>query len=472
MDLYEIRKKLAIGIPLSELNLRVTYYSRVSTESEKQHKSLINQIDHFEEMILNINNWTYIKGYIDEGISGTNANKRKNFMKMINDARENKFDLIVTKEISRFSRNTLDSIKYTRQLLNYGVAVYFVNDNINTALPDSELRLTIMASMAQDEIRRLSERVKFGMNRSMKNGIVLGNNSLYGYRKVNDRFKVYEKEAIIVGKIFNLYVISNYSLSKISKYLNMKNIKSPCGKTWSITTLKRMITNPKYKGYYCGHKIEVVDYINKKVVNIPKEKWLVFKSNKIPNIIDEKIWNKANIKICKNINKLLKKRDIFSSKLYCKKCGKIFHRRKNCTASNEISWFCSTHLKCGKNSCNSPNIRESELMKIFDNIIMLMNIDYNEFGNYLNKIYYKYLKKKYNYLSHIKDTFLKEKVIEIIFDKIIVDRKNTDTFLDIYLKYNINKTNEIYEFKRGFNTSGTKRYFIKYLVNFFVVEND
>ena len=183
MNLYEIRKKLNTGIPISMIKLRVTDYSRVSTDHIEQKKSLKNQIEHFDEMIKQNKNWTYVPGYVDEGISGTTDLKRNNFMKMIEDARNEKFDLIITKEISRFSRNTLDSIKYTRELLSYGVAVLFINDNINTALPDSELRLTIMASMAQDEIRRLSERVKFGMNRAILNGNILGNNHLYGYKK-------------------------------------------------------------------------------------------------------------------------------------------------------------------------------------------------------------------------------------------------------------------------------------------------
>ena len=157
MNLNDIRKKLNDGISLTNLNLRVTYYSRVSTEYKEQIKSLINQNEYFENYIKQNNNWKYIEGYIDKGISGTTDKNRKSFMKMIKDATENKFDLIITKEISRFSRNTLDSIKYTRELLDYGVAVLFINDNINTLYPDSELRLTIMASLAQDEIRRLSK---------------------------------------------------------------------------------------------------------------------------------------------------------------------------------------------------------------------------------------------------------------------------------------------------------------------------
>ena len=180
MDLYSIRNQLNMGVSLTAIKLRVVIYARVSTDSLPQKKSLINQAEHFEDYIRKNEKWTYIKSYIDDGISGTSDVNREQFMKMIEDARNRKFDLIVTKEISRFSRNTLDSIKYTRELLSYGVAVLFLNDNINTALPDSELRLTIMASMAQDEIRRLSERVKFGMNRAIERGEILGNNMLYG----------------------------------------------------------------------------------------------------------------------------------------------------------------------------------------------------------------------------------------------------------------------------------------------------
>ena len=133
MNLIDIRNKLNLGISLSNINLRVTYYVRVSTDNVLQINSLNNQIEYFYEMIKNNSNWEYIDGYIDEGISGTTDYKRDNFMKMIEDAKNDKFDLIITKEISRFSRNTLDSIKYTRKLLSYGVCVLFLNDNINTA---------------------------------------------------------------------------------------------------------------------------------------------------------------------------------------------------------------------------------------------------------------------------------------------------------------------------------------------------
>jgi DNA invertase Pin-like site-specific DNA recombinase len=279
-----------MGYSINDIKLKVTYYSRVSTDHLEQQNSLTNQTTYFEKMIKNNKNWTYIPGYIEKGISGTTDYKREQFLNMINDAKNNKFDLIITKEISRFSRNTLDSIKYTRELLSYGVFVLFLNDNINTILPDSELRLTIMASMAQDEIRRLSERVKFGMNRSIESGNILGNNKLYGYKKYKDKLKINKQEAIIVKRLFNLYVIENYSLSKISKLFNKENIKTNYGKKWTIQTLSRMIKNPKYKGYYCGKKTEVIDFINKKIKYLPKDQWITYKDYiKIPAIIDEEL---------------------------------------------------------------------------------------------------------------------------------------------------------------------------------------
>ena len=248
MNLFEIRNKLNSGINLNDIELRVTYYSRVSTDSKEQKTSLENQNSFFTNYIKNNIKWTYISGYIDEGISGTNDYKREQFMKMINDAKNDRFDLIITKEISRFSRNTLDSIKYTRELLDSGVAVYFLNDNINTLYPDSELRLTIMSSLAQDEIRRLSERVKFGMRRSQEKGILLGNNILYGYDKKNNCLKINKFEAKIIKSIYDMYIFDDMSLTKIKDKLNKENIKTKTNKKWSTTSISRLIKNPKYKG--------------------------------------------------------------------------------------------------------------------------------------------------------------------------------------------------------------------------------
>ncbi|MEF9976874.1 MAG: recombinase family protein, partial [Oscillospiraceae bacterium] len=166
--LYSIRNELQNGKSIYDLKLRVTYYARVSTDKDEQLHSIKNQIDYYEEYIRANTNWTFVNGYIDEGLSGTSVAKRESFLRMIDDAKLKKFDFIITKEISRFSRNTMDSINYTQQLLSFGVGVLFQSDNINTLMPDAELRLTIMSSIAQDEVRKISERVKFGFKRAVE----------------------------------------------------------------------------------------------------------------------------------------------------------------------------------------------------------------------------------------------------------------------------------------------------------------
>ena len=196
-----IKSKLINGRSIYDLNLRVVYYARVSTEVQSQTTSITNQIAYFENCIKNIKAWTKVGSYIDEGISGKDIKNRYSFQRMIIDGLNNKYDLILTKSVSRFARNTIDSIKYTNILLEHDIGVYFINDNINTFASDSEFRLTLMASIAQDEIRKLSESVKFGLHQSIKRGVVLGNNNILGYRKNKGKLKINKKEAIIVREI-------------------------------------------------------------------------------------------------------------------------------------------------------------------------------------------------------------------------------------------------------------------------------
>ncbi len=182
MDLYSIRKLLLSGKSIYDLPLRVTYYSRVSTEKDEQKSSLENQEMYYKNKIQSIPNWKLVKGYTDSGITGTSTKKRNDFNEMIKDGLDDKYDLILTKEVCRFARNTLDTLQITRDLLQNGKGVIFELDNINTLETEGELRLTIMASLAQDESRRISERTKFGFSRSIEKGRVLGNNS-YGVTK-------------------------------------------------------------------------------------------------------------------------------------------------------------------------------------------------------------------------------------------------------------------------------------------------
>lgn len=439
MDLYNIRNNLSMGRALSEINLRVSIYARVSTDHIEQKKSLQNQVEHFQEYILANHNWIYVNTYIDDGISGTSDVRRDDFMKMIEDAKNGLFDLIITKEISRFSRNTLDSIKYTRLLLSYGVAVYFVSDNINTIFNDSELRLTIMASMAQDEVRRLSERVKFGMKRSIERGEILGNDMLYGYKKNKNTgtLTIIESEASVVKKIFELYAINKFSLLKISTILNSSFIKTAQAKRWHSSTISRMLRNPKYKGYYCGRKTEVIDYMSKKIKYINEDDWIVYEDvEKIPPIVSIELWNLANERLSKkkktnNSNKLFDKYT-YSAKIFCKNHNSIFHRKYFRKDKKEVTWVCSEYLKRGKKICDSPNIREGELKEIFMDLCSDIGISTDIICDYLLDIYSGY--KEYD-TDKILYTLLKEKEAVIskkdkIFDLYITNLLSYSEFLN------------------------------------------
>lgn len=454
MNLYKIREQLNQGIPLSHLNLRVTYYGRVSTDHEEQQTSLINQEKYFQSIIRNNPNWTYVKGYIDNGLSGTSSIKRTNFLKMISDSKKDLFDLIITKEISRFSRNTLDSLKYTRELLNNGVAVLFTNDNINTIYPDSELRLTIMSSLAQDEIRRLSERVKFGVNMSIKKGIILGNNKLYGYKKNKDKLTIIKKQSLIVKKIFSMYALENKSIPYICNYLNSKGITTNYNKKWCSSTILRMLKNPKYKGYYCGNKSYTVDYMSKKVKKTSTSEWTMYKDHKkIPPIIEESLWNKANTKLSNKskLNTNYHKKYLYSQKLLCTKHNCYLHRREQLKSSKDISWICKEHLL--GNKCYL-NIRESELNKIFQTIIEELNINYLSISKLLTSLY-----KREISLPQIN-------LVSLITKEVLITKELSTYHLNLSLNLDNNLLKRIttkeFFFNRG--EHHTKKYQIKYIL--------
>lgn len=454
MNLYKIREQLIKGIPLSEIKLRVTYYGRISTDHKDQQTSLINQEDYFKNIIKNNSNWIYIPGYIDKGISGISSIKRTNFIRMISDSKKDLFDLIITKEISRFSRNTLDSLKYTRELLNNGVAVLFTNDNINTIYPDSELRLTIMSSLAQDEIRRLSERVKFGVTMSINRGVILGNNKLYGYKKYKNKLKIIKKQSIIVKEIFTMYALENKSIPYICNYLNKKRITTNYNKKWSPTTILRMIKNPKYKGYYCGNKTYTVDYMSKQIKKTSTKDWIMYKDyQNIPPIIEESLWNKANSKLsnkCK-INTNYLNIYTYSKKILCKKHNCYLHRRKQLKSTEDISWICKEHLS--GNKCYL-NIRESELNNILKNIIEELNIDYKKITKLLSSLYKKEI------------LIPKINIIPLILNNMLITKNLSTYILDINLYLKKEFLNQIntkeYIFNRGIHH--TKKYQVKYII--------
>ncbi|MFR5967570.1 MAG: recombinase family protein [Oscillospiraceae bacterium] len=371
MDIHDVRRELRTK-SIYEIPLRVTYYARVSSESDEQLNSLGNQIKYYEDFIRRNAAWEFVPGYIDEGLSGISTKRRENFNRMVDDASHDKFDLVITKEISRFARNTLDSIRYTRELLSDGVGVFFQNDNINTLDEDSELRLSIMSSIAQDELRKLSSRVKFGHQQAIKSSVVLGNSRIFGYRKDNKRLVIDEEQAPMVRELFELYATDEYSMKQLETLFWNKGYRNLNGKKIAHSTMSNMIANPKYKGYYVGNKVKVVDMFTKKQKFLPPEEWVMFKDETgeiVPAIVSEELWEAANA-ILRRRSEDVKHRqgicnhaNLLTGKLYCAHCGAAYYRRESRDKLGNVNsrWVCSGKINNGSDSCPSFAVYEDEI---------------------------------------------------------------------------------------------------------------
>lgn len=446
MDLYQIRNLLSGGKKIYDLSLKVTFYARVSTDRDEQLNSLDNQVTYFENFIKSVTNWIFVSGYVDEGISGTQTKKRDAFFQMIADAEAGNFNLILTKEVSRFARDTLDSLTNTRDLLAHNVGVYFMSDNINTLEPDSELRLTIMSSIAQEEVRKLSERVKFGCRRSMEKGLVAGNNNFWGYNK--DKFNkgrlvIDENEVEIVKLIFNLYDTENIGTTRLGhKLYDEYGIKSKTDKPIKGEVIARMIRNPKYKGYFCAHKETTIDYRTKKRKKFDKEEWLVYKDENIPSIISEEQWERVNEKLEARSKK---RKTTIESGCFAKYplSGKIFCYHDNATyvrgywidrktKEKKVYWGCSNYRKYGKKKkegCNSPIIYvdkfEIVCRKIVKNILETQD-------ELIKELYDMLEEKSYYFCDKKQEQSLKKKLTDL--------EKQKEDLIGMRLKKEINAT--------------------------------
>ena len=377
MEVRKIRAEMRNGRSFYDMPLRVTFYARVSTDQDEQINSLENQVQYYTELIQSRPNWRFVPGYVDEGISGGSTKKRDNFNRMIRDAKAGMFDFIITKEISRFSRSTLDSIRYTQELLDYNVGVFFQNDNINTLDTDSEFRLVIMAGVAQDEIRKLSERLKFGFRQAIKNGHVLGNDKLYGYDKKDCVLTVNEEEAEIIRIIFDLYGNQRLGTRTISKRLMELGYTSREGNAFNTLTIRHILENPKYKGWYCGNKSQSVDYRTKRNVLLDESEWVTYPDPSIPAIVSEELWDRANV-LYKRRREEMKShssglsfhnRYPYSAKIYCEEHGTTFHRQVIQTKKGQQEvWQCKVYRSHGRAACSAPQIRSSDLDVILSDI--------------------------------------------------------------------------------------------------------
>ena len=385
MDILAIRSQLRTR-SIYDIPLRVTFYARVSSDTDEQLNSLDNQVSYYESFIKKNQAWTFVPGYVDEGLSGISTKKRRHFNEMISDAKEGTFDLIITKEISRFARNTLDSLQYTRELLNLGVGVFFQNDNINTLDEDAELRLTIMSSIAQDELRKLSSRVKFGHQQAIKSSVVLGNSRIFGYKKEDKRLVIDESQAPMVRDLFRLYATGEYSMKQLEVLFYEQGYRNYNGNKIAHNTMSGIISNPKYKGYYVGNKVRIVDMFTKKQKFLPPEEWVMFKDETgeiVPAIVSEEVWDRANEVLARRSEDVKSRQgvcnhgNLLTGKLYCAHCGAAYYRRESKSKDGTVNskWVCSNKINNGAEACPSFPIYEDEIKPILFEVFSETRVD-------------------------------------------------------------------------------------------------
>lgn len=464
MDIMWARKMYKTA-SIYDIPMRVVHYDRVSSDKDEQLNSLANQNLYNEETIRKNPNWTYAGRYVDEGITGISVSKREDFQRLIDDAKNGKFDFVITKEISRFARNILDSIYYTRELLSYGVCVFFQNDNINTIEEDSEFRLSIMASVAQEESRKLSSRVKYGHNVSMKNGVILGR-EIYGYTKKDKKTLEYDEHyKPMIEFIFEKYASEEMSTNKLSDAIYAMGYKSFSGGKIDAGTIKHIIVNPKYKGYYCGRKVQIIDMFNKKQKFFDKDEWILYKDfEHIPPIVSEELWEKANRVYAKR-SREVKNRNTsygnldnkFTKKIVCGNDGEYYWLKSHKSRNQKIkgdnpTWICSKKKKKA-DSCNSIILYESELIPIIIDIIKSTNLTSDIVSSYIEM--YKSVSSSEDFTQQIitiqseidRINLKKEKILDYNLDGKISDEEFTKRNNEFNRQIE-EKTNSIKEYRR------------------------
>ncbi len=350
---------------------RVCAYARVSTDLEEQQTSYASQIKHYSEQIKSNPNYEFVGIYADEGISGTQVKHRTEFMRMIDDAKNDKIDMIITKSISRFARNVVDTLKYVRLLREHNVDVYFEKENIHTLDLDSEMFLTFYSAFAQAESESISQNVKIGLKAKMKRGELVGNCCCYGYKRGKEKgtLEIVEEQAEVVRDIFNWY-ISGLGYKCIAKKLNDLGIPTLKNKKWLGTTIQHIIMNEKYVGDLLNQKSYSVDPLTHKTIKNYGEKEKYYVKNHHEPIISRDTWNLAqeilkerNSKGDYGPNSVHAMHYPLSKKIVCGLCGYNFVRRMRSRKYTRIYWKCFRRTE--HQDCNAISLREEYLEEMF-----------------------------------------------------------------------------------------------------------
>lgn len=352
---------------------KVAFYGRVSTEHEEQVNALKNQMQWYDELARSFPEWDIIERYVDEGITGTQANKRPEFMRMIADAVAGEFDLIVTREVSRFARNTIDCLDMTRRLKNYNVEVFFVQEGIWTMENEGEMNLTIRAMVAQEESRKMSERVKAGQEISRANGVLYGNGNILGYDRVGSTYVINEEQAETVRMIYNLYE-SGLGMQAIRDELIRAGRKCASGTVdWDVTKIQRCLKNTIYKGVMGYKKSHRNNYLDQKTIINHDESTYMYVQGNFEPIISEEQWehcrqireSRTRVRVVEKDGKLVSEKkgvnqvqDVWTRKLRCA-CGSSMRRNKwrvRKDGTRPIGYRCYSQLNKGANKISEGSV--------------------------------------------------------------------------------------------------------------------
>ena len=349
---------------------RVAAYARVSSSQDEQLSSYEAQVEFYERHIKSNPEWEFVEVYADEGISGTNTKKRDGFNRMVADAMAGKIDLILTKSISRFARNTVDTLTTIRKLKEKGVEVYFEKENIYTMDAKGEVMITIMSSLAQEESRSISENVTWGKHRSMEEGkVFMSYKSFLGYEKGEDGLpKIVEEEAAVVREIYRRFLGGN-TVREIAGYLTGRGIPTPAGKkVWSVSTIMSILQNEKYKGDALLQKTYTADFLTKKVRKNNGELPQYYIENSHPAIISRETFDLVQKEIGRRrpARRQLHRSSLFNAKIICGDCGGFYGRKVWHSGSKyeKSVWRCNRKYDGGF-CCTTPNLDENELEKAF-----------------------------------------------------------------------------------------------------------
>ena len=343
---------------------KVAGYARVSTDNEDQTSSYETQMKYYEEYISSRKDWEFVKMYSDEGISGTNTKKRLGFQEMVNDALAGKIDLILTKSVSRFARNTVDSLSTVRKLKDVGVEIYFEKENIWTFDSKGELLITIMSSLAQEESRSISENITWSKRKQAAEGrVTFAYNNVLGFKPKEDGgFEVDKEQAQIVRYIFGQF-LSGKNPNQIAKHLTENKIPTPRGKTrWSYSSVRSILTNEKYKGDALLQKYYVADFLNKTQKRNNGELPQYYVENSHEAIIDKEVFDAVQVQLSEN-KKWYTEKNYFG-KIRCGCCGSSFvrHLWHSTDKYKETIYRCKDKYK-NEEKCDTPHIRDDEIQR-------------------------------------------------------------------------------------------------------------